>query len=93
MALPTLDTRPEKTVNNFLSRCNAISTPLQYKIDNTKWPVNTDDAADTVNSVTDDNGFAKFVLAAATATYEIGLSVKVVTTNYNGIFKIIYYNL
>lgn len=57
MATPTLTSRPEKTINGFLSRWNASELPILYDIANTKWPTNTDDLAVPATSWTDNAGF------------------------------------
>lgn len=88
MPTPTLTSRPEKTINGFLSRWNAANLPMIYDIANTKFPVNTDDADETVNSIADNAGFAQLTLNSVTTlvakdwlTIDAGI--------YQGIFRII----
>jgi len=60
MALPTVTSRPEKTIEGVVSRWNAANLPLIYDITNTKWPTNSEDGTVAITSVTDDgNGFAE----------------------------------
>lgn len=85
MALPTLSSRPEKTIDSSLSRWNAAALPIQYVVANTKWPTNTEDDIDTISSVSDDNGFAKILLAHTYEIYKVKEFVNIIgTTNYDG---------
>ncbi len=59
MPLPTVTSRPEKTIDSIVSRWNAANLPLIYDITNTKWPANSEDSTIAITSITDDNGFAK----------------------------------
>jgi hypothetical protein len=89
MALPTLNSRPEKTIEGYLSRWNAANLPLQYELENTKWPDNTENDIDDVNDVDDNASYARFTLNSTTETYEVGLYVEITnTTSYNGIWRI-----
>lgn len=85
MALPTLSSRPEKTIDSALSRWNAAALPLQYVVANTKWPTNTEDDIDTITSVSDDNGYAK-IFTITSEIYKAKEYINVLgTTNYNGV--------
>ncbi len=89
MALPTISARPEKSVNGVLSRWNAANLPLQYTIANTKWPTNSEDTIDTIDSIADDgNGYAKLVLNSSSG-YTAKQWIEVTgTTNYNAVSQI-----
>ena len=61
--------------------------PVQYAIENTKWPVNSEDAEDTITSVGSDNGFAEINLSAG-GGFSVNDFVKIVTPVYNGVFRV-----
>ena len=74
----------------YYSRWSAAFLPLVYKISNTKFPNNTEDAVDTYTAVTNNNGFAKFDLAGtAYQTYIRGQKVLVEGTVYSGVYEVI----
>ncbi len=89
MALPLVSSRPEKSIDNILSRWNAASTPLIYDLTNTKWPTNSEDTIQNITGVTDDNGFAKlaFDLSVGVNANEW---IEVTFANvYNGVHRVI----
>lgn len=69
MANPTISARPQKTINSFVSKWNAGggNLPIQYTIDNTKFPVNSEDASESFTSVNNNNGLAEIVTDSATS--------------------------
>ena len=74
----------------YYSRWSAAFLPLVYKISNTKFPTNTEDAVDTYTAVTNNNGFAKFDLAGtAYQTYIRGQKVLIEGTVYSGVYEVI----
>jgi len=74
----------------YYSRWSAAFLPLVYKISNTKFPTNTEDAVDTYTAVTNNNGFAKFDLAGtAYQTYIRGEKVTINGTVYSGVYEVI----
>jgi hypothetical protein len=74
----------------YYSRWSAAFLPLVYKISNTKFPLNTEDAVDAYTAVTNNNGFAKFDLAGtAYQTYIRGEKVTVTGTVYSGVYEVI----
>jgi len=74
----------------YYSRWSAAFLPLVYKISNTKFPTNTEDAVDTYTAVTNNNGFAKFDLAGtAYQTYIRGEKVLIEGTVYSGVYEVI----
>lgn len=87
MATPTLNSRPEKTIDGFLSRWNASDLPIIYSIANTKWPLNSDSEI-TVTAVNDVGGYAELDLAMPLTGIAAKDWVQVDVTNYVGIFKI-----
>lgn len=84
MGLPTVTSRPEKTVDAVLSRWNAANLPLIYDITNTKWPVNSEDGTTAITSITDDNGFAKINRAGNDGEAAKEWTLIDGTTNYDG---------
>lgn len=89
MALPTINARPEKTINSIVSRWNAVNLPLQYTIGNDKWPLNSVDAIDTITAVNDKNGYAQIILASTYETYVAKEWVEISSTSaYNGVHRV-----
>lgn len=88
MALPSVDSRPIRTVNGFSSRWNAAHLPLIYTISNTKWPLNSEDTGNFILSFFDTNGYASLVMFTAYTWYE-GLYLKITNnSDYNGTYRI-----
>lgn len=89
MAIPSLVSRPEKTIDGVVSRWNAARLPIQYVLSNTKWPVNTEDDVDDFSSVTSDNGYARIVLDSTYETYVAKEWIIIDgSTNYDGVHRI-----
>lgn len=94
MALPVVNSWPFKIIDGYKSEWNAASNPIQYSIENTKWPVNSDDTA--INNVSDSGGNV-LVNGSAPLGLVVGDSVKIEGTSsfgpgtaaYNGIFKVL----
>lgn len=73
----------------FTSRWNAANLPLVYKISNTKFPVNSEDAIESILTIETNTGFAQLNLSATTYTFLAKGTVKITnTTNYNGVWSI-----
>lgn len=94
MALPTVTSRPEKTVDSAVSRWNAANLPLIYSISNDKWPVNSLDDSDTSVSITEStiSGYAMLNpgLTPVGAALSVNDWVKVSDSlYYDGVFRII----
>ena len=87
MALPEVTSWPFKIIDGYKSEWNAANLPIQYDIDNTKWPSNSESSLNFTN-VTNDNGLAKLDMASS-----LSLVAKdwVIITNsdYDGIFQIV----
>lgn len=99
----TVTFRPQKDlyVNNppdaydtsyYNSRWVSGHLPIQYKIANTKWPVNTEDDVDNICAVTDANGFVQINLCGTYETYNkydyITIADSTVSS-YNGVWQIL----
>lgn len=95
MALPTLLARPEKDIPTgyleVISRFNASALPIQYQIENDKWPTASDPEYNIVQ-LTEVGGYTQFRTNAANG-YLAGQSVKITVSGgnpaYNGIWQII----
>lgn len=99
----TITFRPQKDlyVNNpptaydesyYNSRWVSGHLPIQYKIQNTKWPTNTDDDTDNVCAVSDVNGFAQLNLCGTYETYVKFEYIKIedsTVEEYNGVWQIL----
>lgn len=83
----SLVSRPEKTVNGFLSRWNASDLPITYVLSNDRWPENTGGTNRTINSVTDNGGYAQVNLAVS-VTLMAKDYVTVDAGVYQGVFRI-----
>ncbi len=91
MPLPVIDSRPEKTINNVLSRWNAANLPMVYDISNTKWPTNTEDTAFTSKTISESAifpGFAAITLGTTPPFVAKDWVTISNSTKYNGIFQI-----
>lgn len=88
MPLPVIDSRPEKTINNVLSRWNAANLPMIYDISNTKWPTNTEDAQVNFIVVSDNDGFARFATGVAGIADVKGWVTISGSTLYDGIHQV-----
>lgn len=87
MALPEITSRPEKEIETFDSKWNASDLPIQYAITNYKYPTNTDGAAEVVNSIDDNNGYAQLTLDAATSLVAKDW-VSIDAGGYQGVYQI-----
>jgi hypothetical protein len=99
----TIISRPQKDlyVNNppgvyeepyYNSRWVSAHLPVQYKIKNTKWPVNSDDDVDSICSVSNNNGLALIQLCSTYETYLALSYVKIENSSvasYNGVWQIL----
>jgi hypothetical protein len=76
----------------YNSRWVSGHLPIQYKISNTKWPLNTDDDTDNVCTVSDVNGFAQLNLCGTYETYVEKEYIKIEDSSvdsYNGVWQIL----
>lgn len=76
----------------YNSRWVAGHLPIQYKISNTKWPLNSDDDTDNICAVADVNGLAQIDLCGTYETYVKYEYIKIegcTESSYNGVWQIL----
>ena len=69
----------------------ASDLPVRYGITNDKWPVNSSDGIGTINSISDENGYARVTLASTVGGFAEGSYVKVsgaTVDSYNGVWRV-----
>lgn len=72
---------------------NAAALPLQYAIENTKWPDNQESTATTILSAVTDNGYSRFAVTTGIAFFPVGSIVQITNSDYyNGIWEVIEVN-
>ena len=84
--------RPEKTLDNgYVARWNASRTPLQYKFNSTKFPINTFDTPSQTLEVGpyDSSKRGMRFVTSASDKYEIGNWVKIENSPVDGVYKVI----
>lgn len=89
MALPSITSRPSKTIGSFTSKWNAVHNPIVYKITNDKWPTNSVDSADNITDHTDYAGNVEFTIAGH--SYSALQWVTIASSDissYNGVWQI-----
>jgi hypothetical protein len=84
--------RPEKTLDNgYLSRWNASRTPLQYKFNSTKFPVNTFDTPSATQEVGpyDASKRGMRFVTSVMDKYNVGDWVKLENLPIEGVYRVI----
>ncbi len=77
------------TVTTRPSGFNAVHLPIVYKLTSDKWPTNSVDTTRTVNTFTNDNGYAKLTLSGTLKTSLQELEfVKLTVNGTSGIYQI-----
>jgi hypothetical protein len=91
MPVPVISFRPEKTIDTYLSRWNAAGgkLPVMYGIENTKWPINTEDEEYPMTGTQDLNGYA-YILTSEDPlpSFNVGDYVFVDGAVYSGVYQI-----
>jgi len=94
MASPTIISRPNKVVDGFDSDWVACGgrLPVQYEIQNTKFPTNSDDTPVNITAYQDNGGFVE-LLVTSTSTFLVDdfVSWEIVTADgtFTGINRVI----
>lgn len=69
----------------------ASDLPIIYGIENDKFPINTTDGIGTINSISDENGYARLSLASTVGGFSDGSFVKITgatISGYNGVWRV-----